>query len=220
MMKIIDITGERYGRLTVLSFTGTKDKNGRYLWKCKCDCGNEIIVNRNVLRNKGVQSCGCLREESRFKDYTGEKYGRLTAIKPTGEVINHSAVWVWKCDCGNTIECPADNVMSGRRSCGCLEKETKIKACKNMQKKIIRIDGTNINRIKSNKIPRNNTSGAIGVSWHKKAQKWAAHIQFKGRIYHLGYYNTVKEASEAYQKAKDEIHRSFIDEYESKSYTK
>lgn len=61
-MSIKDLTGERYGRLTVLRFLDTAP-NGHSRWLCKCDCGQETIVTRsNLLGGKQV-SCGCKRRE-------------------------------------------------------------------------------------------------------------------------------------------------------------
>jgi len=49
---------------------------------------------------------------------------------------------------------------------------------------------------------RNNTSGFVGVVWHKKDRKWQATIQCKGRTIYLGQFADIKDASEAYQQAK------------------
>lgn len=58
----IDLTGERFGRLTVAEFAGN-DKRGEARWRCVCDCGNESIVLGSHLRKERVQSCGCLKNE-------------------------------------------------------------------------------------------------------------------------------------------------------------
>lgn len=56
MSRLKDETGRRYDRLVVISFAGS---NGRALWKCRCDCGNERIVKGINLRRYGSTSCGC-----------------------------------------------------------------------------------------------------------------------------------------------------------------
>lgn len=61
----INETGNRYGRLTVLSCKGF-DKRGKTLWLCRCDCGNEKIVNGWSLRSGETKSCGCLQRETRL----------------------------------------------------------------------------------------------------------------------------------------------------------
>lgn len=61
MRKVIDLTGQRFGRLTVLELG--KPKNGRTAWKCKCDCGNIAIVDACSIKSGHTKSCGCLRSE-------------------------------------------------------------------------------------------------------------------------------------------------------------
>lgn len=62
----IDMIGKKYGRLTVLEFVETKEEQkGKYVryYRCKCDCGNEIVVRGSALRNGNTKSCGCYRKE-------------------------------------------------------------------------------------------------------------------------------------------------------------
>lgn len=59
--KIIDMKGQKFGRLTVLEHIGFN--NNQALWRCKCECGNEVNVIRGNLRNGQVLSCGCLKKE-------------------------------------------------------------------------------------------------------------------------------------------------------------
>lgn len=61
MPKIIDLTGQKFGRLTAVSATLGSD--GRKDWFCRCDCGGEKTVPSIRLRTGKTQSCGCLRAE-------------------------------------------------------------------------------------------------------------------------------------------------------------
>ena len=54
-----DITGKKFGKLTAIQRAG-RDKNGKYLWLCKCDCGGEKIVTSSDLVTGNTKSCGCL----------------------------------------------------------------------------------------------------------------------------------------------------------------
>lgn len=63
MGKLIDLTGQRFGRLVVLS--RHVDKNKRAFWLCLCDCGNQAVVNGSSLRDRVTRSCGCLQQEVR-----------------------------------------------------------------------------------------------------------------------------------------------------------
>lgn len=62
MGKAKDLTGQRFGRLTVTGFYG-RDSKGRRQWKCKCDCGTEKVVLANKLLTGRIKSCGCIRKE-------------------------------------------------------------------------------------------------------------------------------------------------------------
>ena len=61
-MPLIDMTGERYGRLVAVSFAG-KSNSRQSLWLCKCDCGNTTIATRSNLVQGKIVSCGCKRNE-------------------------------------------------------------------------------------------------------------------------------------------------------------
>lgn len=67
MGKLIDLTGRRFGRLTVLGREGIyKSPNQETFlltWRCRCDCGNETVVVANNLKFGRTRSCGCLRAE-------------------------------------------------------------------------------------------------------------------------------------------------------------
>jgi hypothetical protein len=66
MSKVIDITGQRFGKLTVLAFD-KQDKFRQYMWFCKCDCGNIVSVRGYSLRSGNTQSCGCVQKEVNIK---------------------------------------------------------------------------------------------------------------------------------------------------------
>lgn len=58
-----DLTGQRFGYLTVLSYDHT-DQHRTTQWRCLCDCGNEVVVSGSNLRKGSTKSCGCLRREN------------------------------------------------------------------------------------------------------------------------------------------------------------
>lgn len=59
MCKFKDLTGERFGKLVVLN-NEPNLKSHSTRWKCKCDCGNIVIVYTSSLKSGATQSCGCL----------------------------------------------------------------------------------------------------------------------------------------------------------------
>lgn len=62
MSKIIDLKGQKFNRLLVIE--PTRLKNGKFAWKCVCDCGNTIVTQGAHLKSGKTKSCGCYKNES------------------------------------------------------------------------------------------------------------------------------------------------------------
>ena len=60
-MRSVDLTGQKFGRLTVVRFD--HKENGRKYYLCQCDCGNFKIVSNHSLKSGNIKSCGCLHKE-------------------------------------------------------------------------------------------------------------------------------------------------------------
>jgi hypothetical protein len=101
---------------------------GHAIWLCRCDCGNEVTVMAHLLK-RGQRFCSkqCKLYRSTLEvDIQGRKFSRLTAISRVGATTDSKAIWRFACECGKTIDCVSDNVMSGNtRSCGCLSVESR-----------------------------------------------------------------------------------------------
>ena len=78
--RAIDLTGQRFGRLTVVERAGTAGSNAT--WLCNCDCGNVKIVSARSLKTGNTKSCGCLFNEANAKRCVthGAKKTRLYRI--------------------------------------------------------------------------------------------------------------------------------------------
>lgn len=59
LTQLNDLTGQQFGKLTVLEYAGSQ--RHRSSWKCQCECGNIVIVNQMELAHGDTLSCGCLR---------------------------------------------------------------------------------------------------------------------------------------------------------------
>lgn len=148
-----DITGQKFGRLTAMYRVEGKGNGKNTYWHCICDCGNEAETTITKLRNGHTISCGCYAKEARQAaidkrkhDLTGQRFGRLVAIKQVEETRRKRTYWLCQCDCGNTTISPAAHLLRGSsRSCGCINKEI-------VRSKIIECDYT---------IDKNNTVHAI-----------------------------------------------------------
>lgn len=122
-MKLIDLTGKIFGRLTVLERDWEYQKNNHYdkpYWKCQCSCGKITTVMGKSLRDGKQLSCGCLIKEKiknlNFVDISGKQYGKLTVLK----YVDNSK-WECRCDCGSVITVSTCHLNSGHTlSCGCL----------------------------------------------------------------------------------------------------
>ena len=66
MGSLIDVTGQKFGRLTVVRKTNIKAEAA--MWECICDCGNTVIVRSDCLRSGNTKSCGCYAKEL-FMEY-------------------------------------------------------------------------------------------------------------------------------------------------------
>ena len=126
--KKIDLTGQRFGQLTVLREEPQRDKYGRVMWVCRCDCGNVVAVASGELRNGHKKSCGCLKKEfadQRKDKVAGKRFGRLTVLREEPQRDKYGRVmWVCRCDCGNVVAVATSDLLKGSvRSCGCLQKE-------------------------------------------------------------------------------------------------
>lgn len=127
MNKFMDIADKKYGKLTAIKYVDTV--KGQRRWLCRCDCGNEIMVQANMLNARQKKSCGC----DKHVNLVGERYGKLTVLKLSEINKRHNLVWLCKCDCGGYTEVPTNKLKSGwTSSCGCLNQ--------NRNRKIINIE--------------------------------------------------------------------------------
>lgn len=137
MSKLIDETGHRYGRLTVIRREG-KSSQGLATWLCKCDCGKECVVPGAWLRTGNTKSCGCLNKSQLFNGSTpsikiGDKFGKLTIIKelglrPYGNSGKNRRWYLCECECGNIVEKLGNSLKTGNtQSCGCLTSKGELK---------------------------------------------------------------------------------------------
>lgn len=80
-MKFIDLTGKRFGRLTVLR-RAENSPGGRVQWLCECDCGSRVRVSSTHLRTGHTQSCGCFKIERTVESakHGGNRRGKREAL--------------------------------------------------------------------------------------------------------------------------------------------
>lgn len=206
-----DITGKRFGDLTAIR--RAESVNGKTMWLCRCDCGNEIVAEKQALKTGRIISCGCKKTGQRgrvFKDITGQRFGRLTAIEPTKRRdCKGSVFWKCRCDCGGETEVTEDSLRTGNTvSCGCRKQEIQ----ENIRDNLTFVDGTCIDYLRSRKSRSDNKSGFRGV--YRIGDKYRVNIGFQSKRYYLGTYDNYEEAVSVRQDAEKELHERYIKLYD------
>ena len=126
MGKSIDITGNKYGKLTV-QFLQPERKNKYKVWHCLCDCGNEIDVIQGALTSGNTKSCGCLQRikvkeqsQNRIIDLTNQTFGKWKVIEVDKTKNRGHKHWICECECGNIRSVDGNTLRNGKStSCGC-----------------------------------------------------------------------------------------------------
>ena len=88
--RYVDLSGKRFGRLIVLKPFG-KNKFGQMSWLCRCNCGNDTVVQRSSLVSGGTISCGCYARERASILHT--KHGERHANATTPEYTAWQSMW-------------------------------------------------------------------------------------------------------------------------------
>ena len=115
-MSVPKITvGYRAGSLCVEAPTG-QHKNGYTIWRCRCDCGGEILLDTRTLQRGTITDCGCnTNVKPGQRDITGQRFGLLTAQYPLpARDASGSTVWHCRCDCGGEIDAPLHQLTAGK----------------------------------------------------------------------------------------------------------
>lgn len=163
MAKAVDLTGQHFGKLTVLyrDFEEQKKhpKERQAWWRCHCDaCGQEKSLRASVLKKS--MTCGChigirkkgfhLSNETKKAisdalkiDLTGQRFNRLFVLEEADEAHQtyynngkHKTTWKCLCDCGNICYVTTENLRRGDTpSCGCITKENRRKSLKDLSGK-------------------------------------------------------------------------------------
>lgn len=201
MGKVRDITGNRYGKIVVLYFT--KVKNNAY-WMCQCDCGIVKEILGSSLKNGDTQSCGCYRKEvvtkhgdakdnNRSKLYSVwlgmhdrcRNQNNISYLRYGGRGISVDTCWdaystfrQWALINGYQTGLQIDRTDNSKgyspSNCAWVSRD---------------MNGRNI------RAHRDSTSQYVGVSFHKKRNKWRACIKHDNKQRCIGEYSTELEAA-------------------------
>ena len=146
MSRLIDLTGQKFGLLTVVKFS-RQDRRGNALWECLCECGKVSIKAGYHLKSGNTKSCGCLRsrQNAKFVDLTGQEFGSLKVLRYVGNNKHRQSMFECECSCKNKtrIITMGGSLKNGNtKSCGCF----KVAKCIDMHTKH-NLNNTKIYRI-------------------------------------------------------------------------
>lgn len=211
MSKPIDLTGRRFGRLTVMRFVGNRS------WECSCACGQTTIVRGYNLCNGHTASCGCVAKQTAAQngrkglmDIAGKRFGKLKAI----EYDTQKKKWRCLCDCGKTCFVAQNNLCrqeKGTTSCGCASSLDEANEA-NI------VDNTNVGNIRSSKATERSKTGIKGV--YVIGEKYYAMIQFQKKNYYLCSSKNINKCIAARKEAEERIFGDFLEWYDSRKKDK
>lgn len=230
MGKFIDMTGLRFGRLEVLKREEDHiQPNGMrvVMWKCKCDCGNEIIVNGISLRRNKTMSCGCLHKES--AQTQGSKNKKYNSYDLSGEYgigytkknkkfyfdkedydLIKNYCWFIKNGYIMTNDPETRKTIRFHRLVMNVSDQFQIDHINHKRydnrKNNLRIV-TNSQNSMNKGLQSNNTSGVTGVSFYNNM--WNAEIRYNQKKYYLGSFDNKEDAI----KARKEAEEKYFGEY-------
>ena len=106
MRKLIDLTGHRYGKWTVIS--RAPRRKGSSFWNCRCDCGTEKQVRLGNLRypvghSRGCSECATYGPRTPRVDLTGQVFGKWIVLERAKSICSR-VYWRCQCECGTVRE--------------------------------------------------------------------------------------------------------------------
>lgn len=207
-MKFKDLTGIRYGRLTVLSLV--LPKTSPAYWLCRCDCGNVKTAKGGNLRDGKTNSCGCLRGRASVThgDSRGGEFYHLYSVwhcmrqrcrNPNnrqwedyggrGVTVcdewhdDYAAFKLWAIDAGWVRGLDIDRIDNGR----------------GYAPENCRVTTSTINS-RNRRSAKGSSSAYVGVYLHKSSKKWQAAVTIDKETKHLGTFRTEYDAAVARDK--------------------
>lgn len=233
MSKLIDLTGQRSGRLLITRRAPDHvNESGRKAsrWYSDCDCGTkDFIVFGNNFRRGLTKSCGCLRTEMLVKRSVKENRYDLSGNYGIGYDSNDREFyfdledydkikdycWYVHSDGGVVTNNRNGNktIKMHRLIMDVLDKPDIVID----HKKHVRHDNRkselratkHFENMVNMQIKSTNTSGCPGVSWHKTRKQWIARITFNKVVHFLGWFNDYDDAV----KVRKEAEKKYFGEY-------
>ena len=109
-MKRQDLTGMKFGKLTIVGLDGKR--KGKLYWDVVCECGNEKSVRGSSLKAGDTTSCGTGLCMGKIEDLTGMKFGKLLGLG-FSHIEDGRAIYMSRCDCGKMAKTQGKHLRSG-----------------------------------------------------------------------------------------------------------
>lgn len=220
MGKYIDLTGQVYGRLTLLNPTDQRCADGSVKWLCRCECGNYTIASANNIRRGITRSCGCYKKERiceknrKYNTYIqngdvciGVTSGGTKFMVDMEDADRVKQYYWYENDQGYIISHIDGKYVRLHRFILCSKKgeivDHKNRDKTDNRKSNLRIATRQLNAV-NRPAGRNSTTGIKGVIKSANGEKFVAKICKDGKTMHLGTFETIEEAyRERYKKEKE-----------------
>lgn len=218
MGAFIDLTGKKYGRLTVLCRAENNDHN-KIAWHCSCDCGKKVVALGARLKEGSIRSCGCFQKEtvaelgknSRkiWQPILCDSYSKIPLNNGEYALVDTEDLDIVK-----NYTWYKDNNGYVRTRFYKTKKAVAIHSLVLPHNKEFCIDHISMNKLDNRKsnlrvvtysknssntnVHVNNTSGYRGVTFDKSVKKWRAYITRDKHINRIGRFDTPELAAKAY----------------------
>lgn len=239
-MKFLDLTGQKFGKLTAIERAEDYiQPNGRHrtMWRCECDCGKNksIIANSYSLRSGSVKSCGCLKSTTAIKNGKKAKKYNDYEIQEDYVIMYTSKEEMFLVDLqdfGRVREYCWHKHHSGYFETTINKKHIRLhqfimqiygfnqiidhihgeNSKYDNRKNNLRVASKSENN-RNHKVRKDNKSGYSGVSWDKQRHKWKAAIGYNNLYIVLGYFDKKEDAIDERIKAELKYHMEFSCNY-------
>lgn len=225
-LKLIDLTGQKFGLLTVLSRAdNTIRPSGQVVtrWHCRCQCGTEKDIDSSELRKGKVQSCGCLSRKLSSERKSKTNTYNLSGNVGIGYTVDGEQFYFdkedydkikdyyWRVSTNGYIinskvgllhrfimNCPTEYDVDHIKS-----SEINNNCKSNLQLCTV---SQNISKKRMMKI---NSSGIIGVSWSKTKLKWLTRLNKENKCVYLCYFDNKDDAIKARLQAESKFYKEY-----------
>jgi hypothetical protein len=109
-----DLTGKRFGLLTVTSPTEQRTSKGEVVFQCKCDCGNWVKVRSSYLTSGKKNDCGCNNNKQHPRYKQGDMLGKFTVKSSEFNEARKKYIYTALCDCGTEVHGESDAIKKKR----------------------------------------------------------------------------------------------------------